>query len=174
MPSVVRLPVTAAAQTGQVLLQALGAYGRAEQFALALQQVLIGAQFEQAFVVAIVVVAGARGQFQQHLPVAFLVIVQQRALLVDLFAAQLQHLLAVVQQGEHLAYHLFFQQVLFLRQDTRGQQLLQRFELAALEQRLIAAHLAQQGLLGRQRQYLGTVDAQFVGQCWRASGESLR
>ena len=74
----------AAAQAGQVFFQPLRADRRAQQLALALQQALVGLQVEQTLVVAVVLVACARGELQQHLAAALLVTGEQVALLDDL------------------------------------------------------------------------------------------
>ncbi len=70
--------------------------------------------------------------------------------------------MAVLHQRQHLKHHLVFQQALFLRQDALAEQLLQLLQLTAFEQYLVAADLRHQRLLGRQRQYVGTVDAELL------------
>jgi|GEM_PF-4935680 len=163
MPSVVRLPVRLRrSRAGQVFLEAFGSYRRAQQLALALQQSLIGLQVEQALVVAVVIVAGAGGEFEQHLPAAFLMAGQHIALFDDLFQAQLEGMLTVLQQRQHLLHHLVLEQAFLLREDTLAEQLFQPCQLAAFEQRLVTANLRHQRLFGRQRQDVGAINAQLL------------
>ncbi len=92
-----------------------------------------------------------------------LVVAEQRLLLADLLQAQVEHMLAVVEQGQHLVDHALFEQAFLLRDDALAQQLLQIGQLAAREQLLVLAHLGDQCLLGRQRQHAGGGDAELLG-----------
>ena len=88
-----------AAHLAQVFLQAFGARGVAQQLTLTLQQALVGLQTEQALVVQAMVFLGLGGQLEQQLAIVLLVVAEQRQLFADLFQAQIEHVLAVVQQG---------------------------------------------------------------------------
>jgi hypothetical protein len=133
----------------QVRVEALGPGGDAQQLALTLEQTLVGLQAEQAPVVLAVVLLGLGGQLEQQLAVVLLMVAEQGMLLVDLLQAQVERVLAVLQQRQDLAHHATFDQALLLRDDTLAQQVLQVAHLAAREQRRVLAYLGQQRLFGR-------------------------
>ncbi|MCY1351268.1 hypothetical protein D9M69_375300 [compost metagenome] len=155
--------VEVVAQRVELRVELFGAHRGAEQFALALEQALVGLQVEQALVVLAVVVLGLGGQFEQQLAVVLLVVGQQPLLLADLLQAQVEHVLAVLHQGQYLVDHALLEQAFLLRDDALAEQVFQVLQLAALQQRGVVAHLGQQRLLGRQRQHFLRRQAELPG-----------
>ncbi len=97
-----------------MLFQAFGANGFAQQFALALQQALVGLEVQQTLVVLVMVVAGACGQLEQRLAAVLAAARQQRALFVNFFQTLPENALAALQQRDDLPQHLAFDQLFLL------------------------------------------------------------
>src|SRR5690606_27828061 len=135
----------------------------AQLFGQAQQQALIGTQAQQPPVVQVVLDAYRRAQPRPYLRVVAPPFTELELLFQQLAQPLCEHLKARGKQAEYLADHLPFEQLFLMRDDALAQQGLQVRQPTAFNQRDIAAYLAQQRLLGGQRQYAVLVEPQLLG-----------